>query len=171
MADYRFSVRSRRDFKAMPRLQPPILAHVCDLEVTLDPIREMGPGRAGLRRIIPIVGGTASGPRLQGKILNLGADWQTIFANGVAELDTRYGIETHDGATVEIRNFGYRHGPADVIAAIAHGEEVDPSAYYMRTHARLESGDERYDWVNRTLFVGTGARLAGQVVVSLFALE
>jgi hypothetical protein len=29
----------------------------------------------------------------------------------------------------------------------------------------------RYAWVNRTLFVGAGARLKGQVVVSLFALE
>ena len=150
----------------IPRLQ-----HVCDLFVSLDPIREMGAGRAGQRRIIPIVGSTVKGPRLNGRILNLGADWQTIWGNGVAELDTRYAIETEDGATVEIRNYGYRHGPAEVLAAIARGEEVDPDSYYMRTHARLESGDARYDWVNRTLFVGSGARRAGQVVISLFALE
>ncbi len=112
-----------------------------------------------------------TGPAINGRILNLGADWQTIWTNGVAELDTRYAIETGDGATIEIRNYGYRHGPADVLAAIARGEEVDPSIYYMRTHARLETGDPRYDWVNRTLFVGTGARKSGQVVVSLFALE
>ncbi len=154
----------------MPRLAPPVLTHVCDLEVALDPIREMGPGRAGQRRIIPIVGGRVSGPRLNGTILNLGADWQTMFADGMAELDTRYGFETDDGATIEIRNYGYRHGPAEVIAAIARGEEVNPASYYMRTHARLETGDARYSWVNRTLFVGTGARLDGQVVVSLFAL-
>ena len=155
----------------MPKLAPPALTHVCDLEVTLDPIREMGAGRAGRRRIIPIVGGRVSGPRLNGRILNLGADWQTIFEDGMAELDTRYGFETDDGATIEISNYGYRHGPADVIAAIARGEEVDPASYYMRTHARLETGDPRYAWVNRTLFVGTGARLDGQVVVSLFALD
>ncbi|GAB4521970.1 MAG: DUF3237 domain-containing protein [Roseibium sp.] len=155
----------------MPRLVPPVLTHVCDLEVALDPIRELGEGRAGKRRIIPIVGGRVSGPRLNGTILNLGADWQTIFADGTAELDTRYGLETDDGATIEIRNYGYRHGPAEVIAAIARGEDVDPATYYMRTHARLETGDARYAWVNRTLFVGTGARLDGQVIVSLFALD
>ncbi|MBF9030941.1 DUF3237 family protein [Rhodobacterales bacterium HKCCE3408] len=154
----------------MPKLDPPRLDHVCDIEVDLDPIREMGHGRAGRRRIIPIVGGKVDGPRLKGRILNLGADWQTIFENGVAELDTRYAIETHDGATVEIRNYGYRHGPAEVIAAIARGEDVDPSSYYMRTQARLESGHPDYEWVNRTLFVGTGARLDGKVIVSLFAL-
>ena len=155
----------------MPKFAPPFLTHVCDLEVELDPIREMGEGRAGKRRIIPIVGGRVSGPKLNGTILNLGADWQTIFSDGTAELDTRYGFETDDGATIEIRNYGYRHGPVEVIAAIARGEEVDPASYYMRTHARLETGDPRYVWVNRTLFVGTGARLDGQVVLSLFALD
>lgn len=154
-----------------PKLPAPELAHVCDLYVDLDPIRELGTGRAGQRRIIPIVGGRVVGPRLNGRILNLGADWQTIWNNGVAELDTRYAIETADGATIEILNYGYRHGPRDVLDAIARGEEVDPGSYYMRTHARLETGDARYDWVNRTLFVGRGARLQQQVVVSLFALE
>ena len=152
-------------------LATPELRHVCDLFVSLDPIREMGAGRAGQRRIIPIVGGTVKGPALNGRILNLGADWQTIWGNGVAELDTRYAIETADGATIEIRNYGYRHGPAEVLAAIARGEDVAPDRYYKRTHARLETGDPRYDWVNRKLFVGTGARQAGQVVISLFALE
>lgn len=149
----------------------PALTHVCDLFVDLDPIRIMGAGRAGQRRIIPVIGGIVAGPRLNGRILNLGADWQTIWGNGVAELDTRYALETDDGATVEICNYGYRHGPAEVIAAIARGEDVPHSAYYMRTQARLETGDPRYEWVNRTLFVGTGARRAGQVVLSLFAVE
>jgi hypothetical protein len=129
------------------------------LNVELDPIREMGSGRAGQRRIIPIVGGTVSGPRLNGRLLNLGADWQTIFADGLAELDTRYAMETDDGAIIEILNYGFRHGPKEVLEAVARGEDVDPSAYYMRTHARLETGDARYAWVNRTLFVGVGARL------------
>ena len=91
----------------------------------LDPIREMGAGQAGQRRIIPIVGGRVEGPEVTGKILNLGADWQTIWSNGVAELDTRYAIETDDGAVVEIRNYGYRHGPEDVIAAIVGLDETE----------------------------------------------
>jgi hypothetical protein len=131
----------------------------------------MGSGRAGQRRIIPIVGGTVSGPRLNGRLLNLGADWQTIFADGLAELDTRYAMETDDGAIIEILNYGFRHGPKEVLEAVARGEDVDPSAYYMRTHARLETGDARYAWVNRTLFVGVGARLKQAVRVDLYALQ
>ncbi|MBD3678961.1 MAG: DUF3237 domain-containing protein [Rhodobacteraceae bacterium] len=153
------------------QLPVPQINLVCTFQVELAPICDMGPGRAGQRRIIPIVGGKVDGPRLSGRILDVGADWQTIFADGVAELDTRYAMETHDGAIIEIVNYGFRHGPREVIAAVARGDEVDPASYYMRTQARLETGDERYAWVNRTLFVGVGARNKMSVNVDLYALE
>lgn len=151
-------------------LAEPRLEHFCDLTIDLSSIVEMGEGRGGLRRIIPIVGGRASGPGLKGRVLDIGADWQTVYRNGMAELDARYAVESHDGAIVEIRNFGYRHGPEDVMARLAAGEDVDPGEYYMRTQARLESGDARYERVNRTLFVGTGARWKSAVEISLYAI-
>lgn len=153
------------------QLPVPAINLVCTLTVELAAISEMGTGRAGHRRIIPIIGGTVAGPRLSGRILNVGADWQTIFDGGLAELDTRYAMETHDGAIIEIINYGYRHGPKEVMERVAKGEDVDPASYYMRTHARLETGDPRYDWVNRTLFVGIGARNKQSVNVDLYALE
>ncbi len=150
-------------------LNDPGLEHCCDLTVELADIREMGNGRAGKRRIIPIVGGTVRG-RITGRILNIGADWQTVFSDGLAELDTRYAMETDDGAVIEIRNYGFRHGPPEVIDRLAAVETFDPGEYYMRTHARLETGDERYSWVNRTLFVGTGGRNRNSVEISLFEI-
>ncbi|WP_040604576.1 DUF3237 domain-containing protein [Sagittula stellata] len=154
----------------MPFFQPPELRHAFDLTVELDPIREMGRGRTGRRRIIPIVGGTCEGDRIKGRVLNLGADWQTIWDGGVSELDTRYGIETHDGATIEIINYGRRFGPEDVMARVAAGKDVDPAEYYMRTHCRLETGDPRYAWVNAPLFLGTGGRRAASVVISFYEI-
>ena len=151
-------------------LKPPQLEHVCDYSVDLAPIKELGHGLAGQRRIIPIIGGIVEGPIIKGKVLNVGADWQTVFANGVAELDTRYAIETDDGATIEVINFGYRHGPAGVIKKIAAGKNVSPDEYYMRTMARLETGSAKYDWVNQTVFVGTGGRFKSQVRMSLFSV-
>ncbi len=152
-------------------MTPPKLEHVCTLTVELADIMEMGQGRGGQRRIIPIIGGKVEGPELRGTILNLGADWQTVFDGGLAQLDTRYAFETHDGAIIEIINFGLRHGPPAVLARIAAGDKVDPSDYYMRTHARLETGDPRYEWVNRTLFVGNGQRLKNAVEINLYALR
>lgn len=153
------------------QIPSPQLEHVCDLTVHLSPIKELGTGRAGKRRIIPIVGGSVEGPKINGEILNVGADWQTIFNDGLAELDTRYAMQTNDGAIIEIINYGYRHGPPEVIASVARGEDVPPENYYMRTHARLETGDSRYAWVNSTLFVGSGGRFKQSVVLSLFAIN
>tara|TARA_B100000674_G_C37757840_1_gene876480 strand:- start:36 stop:497 length:462 start_codon:yes stop_codon:yes gene_type:complete len=152
-------------------LPQPTLRHVADLTIKLDTIVEMGQGQGGTRRIIPIIGGQVSGPAFSGEIMNVGADWQTIFASGLAELDTRYAFRTDDGAVIEIRNFGYRHGPANVMQKVAAGEDVDPSQYYMRTHARLETGHPDYQWVNNTLFVGVGGRLKSSVMLSLYAVD
>jgi hypothetical protein len=146
----------------------PELKHFCDLKIDVATPLEMGQGPRGKRRIIPIVGGTITGERLRGRVLNLGADWQTVFDGTTAELDTRYALESHDGAIIEIRNFGYRFGPPEVVAALGRGEEVDPALYYMRTNPRFETGDPRYEWLNRTMFVGTGARRAQSVHVSIF---
>ncbi|WP_255200095.1 DUF3237 family protein [Sulfitobacter sp. HGT1] len=71
---------------------------------------------------------------------------ETIFADRTAELDFRYAFETDYGALIEVCNYGFRHGPAEVIAAIARGEDFAQESYYMRTHARLQSTDWRYDW-------------------------
>lgn len=144
------------------------LRHLCDLDVELAAPMELGTPPRGRRRIIPIIGGTVTGERLSGRVLNLGADWQTVFSDHSAELDTRYAIETHDGASIDVRNFGFRHGPPEVIEALARGETVDPSRYYMRTHPRLETGDPRYAWMNRTIFVGTGSRQPSSVKITIF---
>ena len=151
-------------------LPAPQLEHFCDLSVQLDPVQKLGEGLAGARRIIPIIGGTVRGPKISGKILNLGADWQTIFSNGVAELDTRYSFETDDGALIDIRNFGYRHGSSPTMARIAAGETVSPDDYYMRTTAHLETGDPRYSWVNQMIFLGTGGRERNKVLMSLYCV-
>ena len=151
-------------------LPAPKLEHVCDITVELGAVKELGDGRGGRRRIIPIIGGTVSGQGLTGRVLNVGADWQTVLNDDLAQLDTRYALETNDGAVIEILNFGFRHGPQEVMAAVARGENVSQDEYYMRTHARLETGDSRYSWVNLSLFIGTGTRLKSQVLISLFQI-
>lgn len=149
----------------------PALSHSFTLRVELSAPIEMGPGRGGQRRIIPIVGGAALGPDITGAVLNLGADWQTIYDDGAAFLDTRYAVRTDDGAVIEIVNVGTRHGPPEVIAQLAAGEDVDPASYYMRTMARLETGDARYAWVNHMLFICAGIRRASAVEIAYYKVD
>jgi len=137
-------------------------------DIELAPAQELGAGPLGRRRIIAITGGRFFGPRLSGRVLAGGADWQVIRADGVAELDARYTLETEDGALVYVRNRGYRHGPADVLKRLAAGENVDPAQYYMRTTPIFETGDERYAWLNRIVCVARGARRPAAVELEVF---
>ena len=140
-------------------------------EITLGPAQELGEAPHGRRRIIPITGGTVSGERVAGRVLAGGADWQVVRADGVAELDARYTIETGDGALVYVSNRGVRHGPPEVIRKLAAGEAVDPALYYMRTTPWFETGDPRYAWLNRIVCVGTGARRAAAVELEVFEVK
>lgn len=144
---------------------------LCRLEVTLEPARELGETPLGRRRIIGISGGTFSGPRLAGKILPGGADWQVIRADGVAYLDARYTLETDDGALIYVNNKGYRHGPKEVLERMARGEEVDPALYYMRATPWFETSAPRYAWLNRSICVATGARRAAAVELDFFEVK
>lgn len=115
--------------------------------------------------------GASPGPQLSGKILGNGADWQTITHDGLASLEARYAFQTDDGAIIEVFNQALRHGPDEIIARMAAGDTVPPDSYYMRSSARLETGHPDYTWLNRMVFVGTGARTAAAVQIELYVVE
>jgi hypothetical protein len=120
-------------------------------------IRHFGVTPYGDRRVIDITGGRVEGPKLKGRILP-GADWQIVCPNGTADLTARYGIETDAGARVLVKSDGLRHGPPEVLAALARGEPVDPSRYYFRTVMRFEASDPSVEWLNRIIAIARGAR-------------
>jgi hypothetical protein len=108
------------------------------------------------------------GPKLQGKILPGGADWQIVRADGVVHLTARYTAETETGGLILINAEGYRHGPPEVMARLARDETVDPALYYFRTFMRFETADPASSWLNRILAIGHGARQKGAVRIEVF---
>ncbi len=131
--------------------------------VQIGPVQQIGPVPCGTARVIPITGGTFEGPRLKGKVLPGGADWQLTRPDGVTVADAIYAIETDDGALIQIRNKGLRHGPAEVMDRLRRGEEVDPAEYYFRTVPEFIAPEGPYDWLNRSIFVCSGARYASSI--------
>lgn len=151
----------------------PHLHYLMQVTVTLDPPLLVGTMAMGTRRIINITGGhfngqTLTGEPLTGVVLPGGADWQLVRPDGVALLDARYTLQTTDGALIYVQNRGVRHGPPDVLAAIARGEAVDPASYTMRTTPTFETGDPRYQWLNDLIAVGSGLRRADAVVLDFY---
>jgi hypothetical protein len=132
-------------------------APIFRIHADLGEIVDAGTTPYGGRRTIEILGGRVEG-KLTGRILTGGADWQIIRSDGVADIQARYVIEADSGARVLVTSNGLRHGPPEVLAAIARGEPVDPSQYYFRTVLRFEASDARLDWLNRIIGLARGAR-------------
>ena len=73
-------------------------------------------------------------------------------------------IHTDDGADIYVQYFGVvEYNEAAVGANEGKGSSDYPD-HYFRTAPRLETGDPRYEWVNRTLFVAEGRLHPGPVV-------
>ncbi len=118
----------------------------------------------GARRIIPIfAGGRVEGPLIKGRLMGNAADWQVTRGDGVTVADAIYALETDDGVIIQIRNKGLRHGPPEVMARLARGEDVDPAEYYFRTVPEFIAPTGKYDWMNRSIFICAGARYAAGI--------
>ena len=147
----RVKYRARAAGMRMMISQTPIFT----IHAELGDIRHFGQTPYGERRVIDILGGRIDGPRLQGRILP-GADWQIVRPDGATDLQARYGIETDHGTRVLVTSDGLRHGPPEVLAALARGEAVDPSRYYFRTLMRFETADPKYTFLNQVIAIGDG---------------
>jgi hypothetical protein len=140
-----------------------------DLRAEVGELISLGPCPLGERRLVPIDGGRFEGPELRGTIIG-GADWQIQRSDGALELDARYAIRDERGGVVQVLSQGYRHGPPEVMARLARGEDVDPASYFFRTTMRFETGASELAWLNRTIAVATAERRARRVDIRAFRL-
>lgn len=140
------------------------------LQVVIAGAQKIGAVPHGTRVTAPIASGDFEGPRMRGKVLPGGGDWTLLRGDGVLELDLRITLETDDGALIHMTSFGLRHGPPEVIAALARGESVDPSAYYFRTMPRFETGHPQYAFLNRLLAAATGDRRAEGPIYTIYQI-
>ncbi|WP_246836172.1 DUF3237 domain-containing protein [Nesterenkonia sp. NBAIMH1] len=140
------------------------------LEINVDHPIEVGNTHAGRRRVVPILGGTAQGPALNGTVLPAGADFQVIRSPTVSDLDARYIIEADSGERIFVSNLAYRTGSAEDIAALAQGTPVPPERIYFRCSPRFEVAGEDLKWLESTVVVGAGVRTPTAVLINLWSV-
>lgn len=159
-------------YSADMSIPEPELEFIFEATVTLDPPREVGLTKYGKRRIIGINGGHFAGPDMKGTVLPGGADWQTVRADGTADLVANYSLKTDDGVIIYIENKGIRTAPPEVLKRLASGEDVPPREYYMRTATTFEvATGSRYDWLNKSMVISTGMRKANSVVLRFYRVK
>lgn len=93
----------------------------------------------GHRRVIPITGGTFSGPQIKGEIIPGGADWNLSRNDGASVVNATYYLRTDDGTTIRISNIGVGAPPTGL----------------RFTTPQFEAPKGKYEWLNQSTFVGT----------------
>ena len=152
----------------MHTLPTPELKFFADLSVQVDKPQEVGKTHHGVRRVIPILGGTVEAQGWRGRVLSGGADFQLLLGPSMAELDARYVIETDAGDMIFVTNRAVRTASPEVMAKIIRGEPVEPSTVYFRCSPSFETASPALAWIAERLFIGTGARHRDKVVMRFF---
>ena len=146
----------------VPKLE---FVYECDVNIA-DP-QEFGTTVEGKRRVIPITGGSFSGPEIRGQVLSGGADWSLSRNDGASSVEAAYYLRTDDGITIRIVNRGLRYGapPAD--------DPTSGEKFFMYTAPVFEAPAGKYEWLNQAMYVATlGARRDAKkaVLIRVFRL-
>lgn len=126
-----------------PAQPAPALEFAFEEIVTLGAAVPVGETSLGRRNMIPITGGTFEGPGIRGTIIPGGWDWQLTRADGCTEIKADYMLKTDDGVVINVINVGALCPPRD------------GQATPVRTQPRFEAPAGKYDWLNRSAFIGT----------------
>lgn len=149
---------------------PPALVPLTQIRCEVGALVSLGSAPAGERRYVPLGGGTARGPELNGTLVEGGIDWQVARSDGVLEIAAHYVIRTDDGALVEVKSDGLRHGPAEVMQRLARGEAVPRDAYFFRTLIRFTTGAPAWAHLNKVMAIAVGQREARTVLLDVYRL-
>lgn len=151
-------------------LTPPQLLPMTRVVCEVGPLVTLGPAKHGERRYVPLGGGTVAGPELNGTLVEGGVDWQLQRADGALEIAAHYVIRSDDGALIEVQSDGLRHGPPEVMARLALGEQVPRELYFFRTLMRFTTGAPRWQHLNKVMALAVGERRASQVILDVYRI-
>jgi hypothetical protein len=118
----------------------PTIEFAFEERVTIDQPIVLGDTAFGHRQYIPITGGTVAGPKLKGKVVPGGWDFQlTHAASDCTQLSADYFLKADDGTVIHILNEGL----------------TCPGAPRMIFQPKFEAPKGAYAWMTNSTFVAT----------------
>jgi len=130
-------------------------------ELLMDVVFDVAtPHNLGSRMIVPVTGGTFTGPKLKGTALSGGGDWIMRRADGASLLNVRATLKTDDEQLIYMTYDGIMYTPPG----------GKPSDMYWRTTPRFETGSQKYEWITRIVAVGVGRPTPGKAAYRVFQI-
>jgi hypothetical protein len=142
----------------MPSRQPdaPSLRYAFEARVEVGPEEHVGHGPGDEVLFVPIVGGTVTGPLLEGVVVPGGGDWM-VRRGDVYALEARYLIRAADGTLIDVVNRGFYR--------------ETPNGLYYRTSPVFRTDAPEHRWLAETVFVGLAREEQGDVCIRFHAVD
>ncbi|GES63098.1 Rad21/Rec8 N terminal domain protein [Aspergillus terreus] len=146
------------------------------MSIKMNPKVSVGPSIWGHRDWVTFVGGQWAGRWGKGIVLPGGQDSQIVTKESNTSLRASYMLQTADepAAWIIVKTDGWLTGAKDVLDKVndpAVADTVNPNTYKYRINLSMETGDERYAFLNTLMWIGSGCRRGQEIIFDAFRVN
>lgn len=147
------------------------------MSIKLNPKVTVGPSIWGQRDWVSFMGGQWAGRWGKGIVLPGGQDSQVMLKDSVTSLRASYMLQTADDppAFIIVKTNGWLTGSKEMLEKLndpAVADAVNPSSYKYRVHLSMETGDDRYAFLNTSMWIASGCcRSQEEVIFDAFRVN
>ncbi|CAK7205327.1 hypothetical protein SEUCBS139899_008097 [Sporothrix eucalyptigena] len=127
--------------------KPPTLTFLYSINITMAATQDIGVTPIGDRGILPINGGSFSGPKLSGNV-TAGLDWGLTDSKGTFSPEAVYVLQTTDGAKIMVTERG--RAPNVIL--------------------QFDTGHANYSWLNTAVGYASGGPSAAGISLDVWQL-
>ncbi|KAF3490712.1 uncharacterized protein GIQ15_00229 [Arthroderma uncinatum] len=158
------------------QLPAPTLELDFRMSIKLNPSVSLGHSIWGQRDWVTFVGGQWAGRWGKGVVLPGGQDSQVIVKELATSMKSSYLLQTSDEppAFIMVKTHGWMTGAKEILEKVADptvADSVNPNTYKYRVNISMETGDERYAFVNTIMWIGSGCRRGSEVILDAFRVN
>ncbi|KAB8231941.1 hypothetical protein ETB97_004821 [Aspergillus alliaceus] len=146
------------------------------MSIKMNPKVAVGQSLWGQRDWVTFVGGQWAGRWGKGVVLPGGQDSQIVTKESATSLRASYMLQTADDppAYIIVKTNGWLTGAKDVLDKVNDpgvADTINPNTYKYRINLTMETGDERYAFLNTLMWVGSGCRRGHEVIFDSFRVN
>ncbi|KAJ5772327.1 hypothetical protein N7520_002856 [Penicillium odoratum] len=146
------------------------------MSIKMNPKVPVGQSIWGHREWVSFVGGQWAGRWGKGIVLPGGQDTQIVTKDQNTHLRANYLLQTAEEppAFIVVKAEGWLTGAKDVLEKVndqGQADGINPGSYKYRINLSMETGDERFTFLNTLMWIGSGCRRGQEVIFDAFRVN
>ncbi|CEL01861.1 hypothetical protein ASPCAL01437 [Aspergillus calidoustus] len=145
------------------------------LSLKINPKVGVGPGIWGHRDWVTFVGGQWAGRWGKGVVVPGGQDSQVMTKDSTS-MRANFLLQTADEppAFIVVKTNGWLTGAKDVLDKLGDptmADGINPNSYKYRVNLSMETGDDRYTFLNTLMWISSGCRRGQEIILDAFRVN